>query len=652
MDSTQEKIKHLTRGRSKFVIKLLDAVAGLRPAICYKYEDLEEGEIRLLRIMPGSGKDTLRCRMLQGTIDKLPGFNTLSYTWDESLGDETHQVLLTETIFLNHRPYLIAPNLLSALRYYRQKYAEPLWVDFICINQLNLAERGKQVSYMRQIYQSASLVLIWLGGEANDSELAMDFLQRVSEERDVAASAAYIFGTIARGDHIESWKALEHFWNRRYWRRTWIMQEQAVSKQIDMACGQRRLEWKVLYRFVDAVQDAIFSNETAYLRGMMAGRQFSLCTRVLKHLLTLRRLREQTAQGRLLNLLSALHSTHRATASDDRDKIYGILAFVKDASILVPRPDYICPVQTVFIFLVLAYIHHYKKLDILAHADPPQELAELPSWTPDWSATERRSLLNRARYQFRAAGHTVATANAALEDKVLVCEGICVDILDGLDHSISRTSGNARGCHTDNATSIYGNDEATFSAIWRSLICDAGYRSPGSLKPSPKVMGRVFAQKCIKWEHDFGVKGHPQRQSENEIHPVIVNFALWYQQNRLMHVAGRSIREWAMGNFEPGQDDDTDKKLGYYFEQWMKKWIQKRNFIRTATGYIGLAPELSSRGDKVCVLFGCSTPVILRPLADGYYQFIGECYIHGIMDGEAIEAFEREELVKQEFALR
>jgi hypothetical protein len=89
MDSTEEKIKHPTRGRSKFVIKLLDAVASLRPAACYKYEDLEEGEIRLLCIMPGSGKDTLRCRMLQGTINKLPEFNTLSYTWDESPGDET-----------------------------------------------------------------------------------------------------------------------------------------------------------------------------------------------------------------------------------------------------------------------------------------------------------------------------------------------------------------------------------------------------------------------------------------------------------------------------------------------------------------------------------------------------------------------------------
>jgi Heterokaryon incompatibility protein (HET) len=652
MDSSQETINDLRSGRSKFVMKLLDAVARLRLAVCYQYDNLKEGEIRLLRILPSSGNDTLRCRMLQGPIDKLPEFNTLSYTWVESPGDETQQVVLTEKIFLNRRPYPIAPNLLSALRYYRQNYAEPLWVDFLCINQVNLAERGKQVSYMRQIYQSASLVLVWLGDEANNSGLAMDFLQRVSEERDTAASVAYVVGSMIRGDHLEQWKALDHFWKRRYWRRTWIMQEQAFSKQIDMACGQRRLEWEVLYRFVDAVQCGINSGEMDDGRSMIKRREFSLCVRVLRHLLTLRRLREQTAQGRPLGLLDALHSTHRAMASDARDKIYGILAFVKDASILVPGPDYTCPVQTVFIYLVLTCIHHYKKLDILAQANPPHKLAELPSWAPDWSATERTSLLNRHYSYFRAAGHTAAAVQVALRDKVLVCEGIFVDTLDGLGHSMSDTSGNAQGCHAHNATSIYSNDEATFSAIWRSLIGDAAYPDPKFSKASPRVMGRVFAQKCKISEKVLLVKDRPQRESEEEIHPANNTFILWYQKNRRLRIAGRSIRKWAIAHFEPDQDDDTDKMQKYAFEQWMMKWMYRRKLITTETGYIGLAPVFSSRGDKVCVLFGCSTPVILRPLPDGYYQFVGECYVHGLMHGEAIAMLNKKSLFKQEFALR
>jgi hypothetical protein len=41
----------------------------------------------------------------------------------------------------------------------------------------------------------------------------------------------------------------------------------------------------------------------------------------------------------------------------------------------------------------------------------------------------------------------------------------------------------------------------------------------------------------------------------------------------------------------------------------------------------------------------------LRPLAKGGYSFVGECYVHGIMEGEAIAMLENEQLVKQEFAL-
>jgi hypothetical protein len=46
-------------------------------------------------------------------------------------------------------------------------------------------------------------------------------------------------------------------------------------------------------------------------------------------------------------------------------------------------------------------------------------------------------------------------------------------------------------------------------------------------------------------------------------------------------------------------------------------------------------------GDMVCIIFGCSVPVVLRKVSAGgggsHYEFIGECYVHGMMDGEALE---------------
>ena len=43
-------------------------------------------------------------------------------------------------------------------------------------------------------------------------------------------------------------------------------------------------------------------------------------------------------------------------------------------------------------------------------------------------------------------------------------------------------------------------------------------------------------------------------------------------------------------------------------------------------------PEKARQKDIIMVLYGCSVPVVVRPSGD-HYVLIGECYIHGAMDG-------------------
>ena len=62
--------------------------------------------------------------------------------------------------------------------------------------------------------------------------------------------------------------------------------------------------------------------------------------------------------------------------------------------------------------------------------------------------------------------------------------------------------------------------------------------------------------------------------------------------------------------------------------------------ITTEYRYLGLAPRDAQEDDMVCILFGCSVPVILRENEDETLRFIGECYIdgtEGVMDGQATE---------------
>lgn len=66
--------------------------------------------------------------------------------------------------------------------------------------------------------------------------------------------------------------------------------------------------------------------------------------------------------------------------------------------------------------------------------------------------------------------------------------------------------------------------------------------------------------------------------------------------------------------------------------------------------FLTLTPETTRKGDLVCILLGCSVPILLRKCAhigvhpDGKscYKFIGESYVHGMMDGEAFEIKKQE----------
>jgi len=68
----------------------------------------------------------------------------------------------------------------------------------------------------------------------------------------------------------------------------------------------------------------------------------------------------------------------------------------------------------------------------------------------------------------------------------------------------------------------------------------------------------------------------------------------------------------------------------------MHDYCAGRCLITTEKGYIGLAPKNSKVGDIVCILLGCRSPLVLRPLSEAQYQIVGECCICGLMDGEAL----------------
>jgi hypothetical protein len=84
----------------------------------------------------------------------------------------------------------------------------------------------------------------------------------------------------------------------------------------------------------------------------------------------------------------------------------------------------------------------------------------------------------------------------------------------------------------------------------------------------------------------------------------------------------------------------------------------RRMFI-TEAGHLGLGPGALNVGDSVAVLLGGMTPFVLRGVlhtnekdsASNRYQLVGECYTHGMMNGEIIGRWKAGQFVAEDIVL-
>jgi hypothetical protein len=104
------------------------------------------------------------------------------------------------------------------------------------------------------------------------------------------------------------------------------------------------------------------------------------------------------------------------------------------------------------------------------------------------------------------------------------------------------------------------------------------------------------------------------------------------------------------GNY-PALDEVVDSFREWYrilmsfnTPEAIEKELEKNSFLdiiyswspicTTASGYLAAVPYTSRVGDCIAILAGGRLPFVLRPTGD-HYCFIGPCYVHGIMNGEA-----------------
>ena len=139
------------------------------------YRPLEEGEIRLLTVI-SHNEFTAVLQLETHPRDRAPDYDAVSYACGEDLS--------TKSVSCNGTRLRIRTNLFKALPYLdrcRPEPHRPLWIDAICLDQDNKAEKAKEIPLMGKSYENAARTLVWLGESADDSEPAMNSIHDLTQ---------------------------------------------------------------------------------------------------------------------------------------------------------------------------------------------------------------------------------------------------------------------------------------------------------------------------------------------------------------------------------------------------------------------------------------------------------------------------------------
>ncbi|TVY82021.1 Heterokaryon incompatibility protein 6 OR allele [Lachnellula suecica] len=617
------------------------------------YEPLDT--IRLLRLP--WGKDATK---FDGYLESFalnspncPDFVALSYTWGHSihpkpinLNGHKYDVLACLYPFLK-----LAPNL--------PEFSSDTWwwIDSICINQKDENEKSSQMVIMGKIYQRACRTVVWLGEEvdANCGEESRDCthsiksLYRLCDEMDKVTFKGGSFDReklqkLREPESGMDWKSVERLLVRPWWRRVWTLQEFLISDHLRFYCGRKSISRKNLH-------DAIYSAWAcrAWDDMLMSKKAFYAGWN--------RRRMNQWYEKRNheIGLIAMMAYVGDCGATDERDRVYSLLGVAKDSN-LVGQLDPASSVEYVYTALVKSFIAKYNVLDIICyahvfsyHARGSNAKISLPSWIPDWRAPVEGKVIPVMASQGSISGtgnfrpawvHRRPVFEISKDSKLLTCNGVIIDTIDGLVRSNHTDAGkitdqkaelpleqstsehNLRLDWTSNFTS------ELMETISRCLALDRADRYLGEYI-TPGFFRDDFKKACKAYFDD------PSRRN------IPIWFGGWLKRSKSLRIRGRTLeehcRQGSSNASVPRKSDYDGGTLKQFYGRVEDTVVEMaRRLTITEKGYLGMAACRARKGDSVCVLYGCNIPVLLRKKAAAF-EFIGECYLEGFMNGKALD---------------
>jgi hypothetical protein len=244
----------------------------------------------------------------------------------------------------------------------------------------------------------------------------------------------------------------------------------------------------------------------------------------------------------------------------------------------------------------------------------------------------------------------------------LICSGVIIDKIDGLGprHREARDGVNhAAELWEFKADTMVQPQAASRSEIeieqlkldlCRALTRDRPWEIPNNEStwhlavlnlPADEITAlKEFSARGPGWEYLALERNYYQRWS------------LWRKAHTEFMICGHRLDEF----FTDRVPDDAlhdDYSAAY---NAAKGSSQAQRLVVTEKNRIGWVTDNNDgggedqvmRGDLFCVVFGCSTPIVIRPHLDGFVV-LGEGYLQGVMEGEALQMVEDGELCVQDF---
>ena len=665
----------------------------LSPSYTYAPLNTEIREIRVVDLHPGEFSDEIICDIRHVSLDNDPVYQALSYTWG-SLNDSA-------TIQLNGFTFSITRNLESAIRHLRPRSKKarnpPLWIDSICINQADIAERNAQVQYMANIYKKAPSVCAWLGEEEDDSSLAMEFLS--------TAEKLVFTGKTSpgedRGKRAELWvcevlhdpqcgktiDALKKLSKREYWSRLWICQELASSERMTIfRCGNHvisRIAWLVL---IQATHDALQNprRPSNFYEWLLP----TIYPWVMEYQ------RRGTVSSIFDFSAPEVVEYHRDLLSTDpRDKIYGLVGLIDAFRETAYTIDYGLSVEEVYRHFCELIVSEYGSLNIICATDVQDAEHGLPSWCPDWSTNQSGDVdprlglgLGAAIYHASGDSKPMSQFISIEDNHFLIAQGWCID-------RIQRLSGPFLSCRrpvtfggsvadwaqvldffeileTDPSASKADEKEATLSAeptsdlmststdnscwetikvsyemVWRTLLTNAL-----PLKDSSK---KHYIDAYRFWQMYVTIRIRAG-SSTSQIYGSDGSHALPSCLEPFSTATASEAVFEVTDELVNNTSDEEFEEFTRPFHGWVRLRLRSRQLMQsTRYGFPGLAPMRADVGDLVCVFMGCDHPVVLRKSkVDDSFLFIGQAHIPQLANGEVLEMEKEGKVELEPFPIR